>query len=194
MNSADQVTSPAETARAPRLWQRLLGLALVIGISVAIVAFRKELAGVKAYGYPGLFLVNLIGNATLFLPAPVLMVVFAAGSTLVPPLVGLAAGSGAALGEMTGYIAGYGGSAVIEDQKRYAQMRRWMARWGIWLIFGLSLIPNPLFDLAGITAGALRVPVWRFFLACWAGKLIKMTAVAYMGGQALSVLEHFTGR
>jgi membrane protein YqaA with SNARE-associated domain len=185
---------PDTGAARAKSWQRWLALAFVIAISLAIVAFRDQLADFKAYGYPGLFLVNLIGNATLLLPAPVLAVVFAAGGTFVPPLVGLAAGSGAALGELTGYIAGYSGSAVVENQARYAQMSRWMHRWGIWVIFVLSLVPNPVFDLAGITAGVLHVPLWRFLGACWAGKVVKMTAVAYMGGQTVGFIEQWLRR
>ena len=178
-----------QAVQQPGRWQRWLGLAFVIALSAALVVWRRELADFKAYGYPGLFLVNLIGNATLFLPAPVLAVVFAAGSSLMPPLIGLTAGSGAALGELTGYLAGFSGSAAIENQARYVRMRQWMKRWGIWLIFVLSLVPNPLFDMAGITAGALHVQLWRFLLACWAGKVLKMTVVAYMGGQTVNIVE-----
>ncbi len=190
-DTIDQAPIPAKAGPSPRLWQRLLGLALVIGISVALIVWRREIAGFRAYGYPGLFLVNLIGNATLFLPAPMLVVVFAAGSSFLPPLVGLAAGSGAALGELTGYLAGFSGGAIVEDQAQYVRMQGWMQRWGVWVIFILSLVPNPLFDLAGITAGALRVPVWRFLLACWAGKVLKMTIVAYMGGHAVGIFQHW---
>ncbi len=181
-------------AQPPPTWQRIAALAFVIGISAALVVWRRQLSSVHAYGYPGLFLVNLIGNATLFLPAPVLIVVFAAGSSFVPVLVGLSAGSGAALGELTGYLAGFSGSAVVENQVRYARIRRWMERWGLWVVFVLSLIPNPLFDAAGILSGALRVPLPRFLLACWAGKVVKMTAIAYMGGQAVGLFEQLIGR
>ncbi len=182
-----------DEAQRPPTWQRIAALAFVIGISAALIICRKQLSSVHAYGYPGLFLVNLIGNATLFLPAPVLIVVFAAGSTFVPFLVGLAAGSGAAVGELTGYLAGFSGSGVVENQARYARIRRWMERRGLWVIFVLSLIPNPLFDAAGILAGGLRVPLPRFLAACWAGKVIKMTVIAYMGGQAVGLFEQLIG-
>ncbi len=193
--AADHVEpgSVHEDAHRPPTWQRIAALAFVIGVSAALVIWRTELSSVQAYGYPGLFLVNLIGNATLFLPAPVLVVVFAAGSSFVPLLVGLSAGSGAALGELTGYLAGFSGSAVVENEARYTRMRHWMERWGLRVVFVLSLIPNPLFDAAGIVAGALRVPLPRFLLACWAGKVVKMTAVAYMGGQAVGLLEQLIG-
>jgi uncharacterized membrane protein YdjX (TVP38/TMEM64 family) len=48
-------------------------------------------------------------------------------------------------------------------------------------IFALAVIPNPFFDLGGIAAGVLRMPVWRCLAACWAGKVLRMIAVAAAG-------------
>jgi uncharacterized membrane protein YdjX (TVP38/TMEM64 family) len=56
-------------------------------------------------------------------------------------------------------------------------------------IFVLSVIPNPFFDLAGIAAGTLRYPLWRFLLACWLGKTIKTTVVAWAGSQSITLVE-----
>ncbi len=180
--------APARIVPSPKLWQRLLALAAVIGICVAIFAWRKQLAGLGVYGYPGIFLVSLIGNATVILPAPSLAIVFVAGSSLAPLLVGLAAGTGEALGEMTGYLLGVSSGGIVEHGLRYAQIQYWMERKGLWVIFLLSLVPNPFFDLAGISAGALGVPAWRFLAACWAGKVIKTTLVAWTGLRTLDWL------
>jgi len=192
---ADAQQRTGGSGQKPYRW---LALLLVIALSVVIVLFRDRLAGLGAYGYPGIFLVSLLGNATVILPAPSLMLVFAAGSSLSPPLIGLVAGSGEALGELTGYLAGFSGRGVVENQARYAQIRQWMGRYGLWVIFVLSVIPNPFFDLAGMSAGALRIPVWRFLLACWAGKTIKTTLVAYAGAQTIGllgpVIEHWLAR
>ena len=87
------------------------------------------------------------------------------------------------MGELTGYLTGYSGRAVVQDQERYDQMVAWMQRHALWVIFVLSVIPNPLFDLAGIAAGALQIPVHRFLLVCLLGKTIKTTAFA-LGGNA----------
>jgi membrane protein YqaA with SNARE-associated domain len=179
---------PARVVPGPRPWQRLLALVVVVGISVAIFAWRKQLAGLGVYGYPGIFLLSLIGNATVILPAPSLAIVFVAGSSLSPLLVGLAAGTGEALGEMTGYVIGLGGGSVIEHGPRYAQIHDWMERRGLWVILILSMIPNPFFDLAGISAGASGVPAWKFLLVCWAGKVVKTTLVAWTGLRTLDWL------
>lgn len=170
---------------------RFLIVFVVIAISVAIFAFRHRFAELAAIGYPGIFLVSLLGNATIVLPAPSLALVFAMGSALPPLLVGLSAGIGEALGELTGYAAGFGGRAIIEEEQTYKRLVAWMQRRGGITVFVLSLVPNPFFDLAGIAAGTLRYPVWRFLLFCWMGKTIKTTLVAWAGSQSITLIEQF---
>jgi membrane protein YqaA with SNARE-associated domain len=163
----------------------------MLGLSAAIYLFRDRFAQLAAVGYPGIFLVSLLGNATIILPAPSLFLVFAMGGALPFLLVGLSAGVGEALGELTGYAAGAGGRAVIEKRRVYERMHRWMQRRGGLTIFVLSVIPNPVFDLAGIAAGSLRYPLWRFLLFCWLGKTIKTTLVAWAGAQSFRFIEPF---
>ena len=90
---------------------------------------------------------------------------------------------------MTGYAAGFGGRAVIEDQEVYARLEAWMQRRGGITILVLSVIPNPLFDLAGIAAGTLGYPLWRFLLIAWVGKTVKTTLVAWAGSQSIALIE-----
>ena len=193
----DNTQEPASQPNPPALWTnrlfRFLIVALVLAISASIFAFREYFAELAAVGYPGIFLVSLLSSATIVLPAPSLALVFAMGSALPWLLVGLAAGAGEALGELTGYLAGVGGRAIIEDQEAYERLTAWMKKRGGVTIFVLSMIPNPLFDLAGIAAGTLRYPVWRFLLFCWLGKTIKTTIVAWAGSQSLLLVRQFLG-
>lgn len=172
---------------------RLLMLLFSAAITAAIIVYRQQLAALAAYGYLGVFLVSVIGNATVILPVPSLAVVFAGGAALNPLLVGLIAGVGEPLGELTGYMAGYGGSAVIEDNNRAQRLQDWMQRHGFLTIFVLSAIPNPVFDLAGITAGALHYPIYKFLIACWLGKTLKATAIAYLGSLSIDLLAPWLG-
>ncbi len=167
---------------------RLFAFLFVVVISALLVLFGDRLTGLGAYGYPGLFLLNLLASATLILPAPGLALALAAGATLNPYLVGLAVGSGSTLGELTGYIAGASGRGMLESDPNYPKVRRWMSKAGLWVIFGLSLVPNPIFDVAGIVAGAMHIPVWKFLAATWCGKVIKSTLVALVGAGAMQAL------
>ena len=49
------------------------------------------------------------------------------------------------------------------------------------IIFLLGIIPNFFFDIGGMVAGATRMPLWRFILAAWLGKSIRLTIVAMSG-------------
>jgi len=193
-----ECSSPPVPGEQPRsFWLskpfRLLVILAVLGLSVAIFALRDRFEEMAAVGYPGIFLVSLLGNATLVLPAPFLLLVFAMGSALPPLFVGLVAGAGAALGELTGYAAGFGGRAVIGDRKTFQRMEAWMERAGGITTFVLSLLPNPFLDLAGIAAGALHYPVWRFLLACWLGKTVKTILVAWAGAQSFTLIKPLLG-
>jgi len=161
-----------------------LALAVVISVSVFFVVSRVQPEQLKRYGYLGVFVFSLLASATIILPAPSLAVVSVVGSVLNPMLVGIVAGAGEAGGELTGYLAGYSGRAVIEHRDRYDKMVKWTSKYGLWVVLALSIIPSPFFDLAGIAAGALKIPVHKFLLTCWVGKSSKATIFA-LGGKAL---------
>jgi membrane protein DedA with SNARE-associated domain len=160
-------------------------LLFVMGLTLYIYAIRDRAEALAQYGYPGIFLLSLLAYATIILPAPGLAIVFAAGGVFSPVGVGLAAGAGAALGELSGYLAGFSGQAVIENRKMYDRLEGWMKRYGPLTIAVLAFIPSPFFDLAGIAAGALKMPVLRFLLWCAAGQVLKMLAVAYAGAYSV---------
>ncbi|OGO06881.1 MAG: hypothetical protein A2Y73_00210 [Chloroflexi bacterium RBG_13_56_8] len=171
----------------------LMAVLFAIAITVAILAFRQQLRALAGLGYLGVFLISILGNATIILPVPSLALVFAGGSVLNPLLVGVIAGLGEPLGELTGYVAGYGGSVAIEDGARFERIKRWMERRGFLTLFVLSAIPNPVFDLAGIAAGVLRFPITKFLVACWLGKTLKTVTIAYLGSLSIELLSPWLG-
>jgi uncharacterized membrane protein YdjX (TVP38/TMEM64 family) len=170
---------------------RILAIAVVIGITVYIYSIRDHVKEYAAYGYPGIFLIMLLANATVIIPAPGVAVVFAMGSIFNPLGVALAAGTGGAIGELTGYLAGFSGQAVVENTKIYSRISPWVQKYGAWTILILAAFPNPFFDLAGIAAGVTKIPIWKFLLFCWIGQLIKMAMFAYAGAYSIDWLASF---
>ena len=166
---------------------RIVALIFVIAITVYIIYMPEEQAEqLESYGYIGIFLISILANATVIIPAPGLVIVFSMGAKFAPLLVGIAAGLGATIGELSGYLAGFSGQAVIEDQKRYDQLVGWMQKNGPLTIAVLAFIPNPLFDLAGMIAGALKMNVFRFLFFAFIGKVLKMILFAYAGAGILN--------
>ena len=177
--------SPSHHSPTRPSWLTALGRAAaglsVVAISVAVFFLADRIQELKSLGYLGAFSIMLLSNATIVLPAPGLVLVFALGSSLQSIPLGLATGAGAALGELTGYLAGLSGRTVIKNQTLYRRFEGWMERYGSLTIFALAAIPNPFFDIAGVAAGALGFTWRRFLLAAWAGKTVQGILIAYAG-------------
>jgi uncharacterized membrane protein YdjX (TVP38/TMEM64 family) len=167
---------------------RILSLLVVVGITVYIYNIRDQVDKYAVYGYPGIFLIALMTNATVLLPAPGIAIVYAMGGIFNPLGVTLAAGTGGALGELSGYLAGFSGQAVVERTELFKRLHPWIQNYGAWAILLLAAIPNPFFDTAGIIAGMLKMPLRVFLLSCWGGQLIKMAMFAYAGHYSLVLL------
>lgn len=172
---------------------RVLALIVVIGITLFIFAIRDQVEQLGVYGYPGIFLLSILANATVILPAPGLAITFAMGAVFHPVGVALAAGTGATLGELTGYLAGFSGQSIVENTEAYERFKGWMKRNAAWTLALLAFIPNPLFDLAGVAAGALRIRLPRFLVWVWLGKTLKMLVFAYAGAYSLEWLARWFG-
>ena len=96
----------------------LAGLILVIAIVVVVFYLYWRAPGLlerlKGYGYLGVFIISIILNATIILPVSNMAVMMALGAAMpLPFVVGLVGALGAAIGEMTGYIAGRSGRDLI---------------------------------------------------------------------------------
>lgn len=167
----------------------LLTLAIVVVIAITVTIqllygrHPERLLRLQNYVYAGAFLISVIGNATIFFPGAVLVMLANIGLVLYPTtgiwgpvLVGLAGGAGAALGEMTGYLLGAGGRGMVEDSRLYRRLLAMTKRWGIVVVFVFSIVPF-FFDVVGIIAGALRIPLWKFVLFCWLGRSIMYVGV-----------------
>jgi len=151
---------------------RVLVMLAVIGLTVFLILNRDRVQELEALGYPGVFLISLLANATLILPVPGVLFTSAMGAVFNPLLVALAAGTGATLGEVTGYMAGFSGQGVIENRKWYDKVTEWMKKYGGITVLVLAFVPNPVFDIAGMIAGALRMPLWKYLIFGWIGKVV----------------------
>jgi membrane protein YqaA with SNARE-associated domain len=184
----------ADNKTKKRFWTRerylqVLALLFVIALSVFIILNRQKMVELEGYGYLGVFLISIIASASIVIPVPSWILVAAMAFTLNNPiLVGVVSGLGGTIGEMTGYLLGYGGRLALENVAIYNRMVQWMKRWGSVTIFVLALIPNPLFDVAGAAAGSLRFPVWKFLLFGAAGRIPKNILFAYIGVWGLHFL------
>lgn len=150
---------------------------------------------VYSLGYFGVFLLGLFSSATMFIPTPAFIMVFLLGATMNPLLLGLFAGFGSAIGEMSGYAIGLGGKRVLlkKYDSKIKEVERKFERYGSSvIIFIFSAGPLP-FDFVGLFCGALKYPFRKFFLATLMGKLVKYWAIAFAGFYGIEWVLHTIG-
>lgn len=163
---------------------RILALVGVAALIILLFIYREQVIALQRYGYIGIFLISIAANATIIIPLPGVAITTAMGAIFNPLGVAVAAGLGASLGELSGYLAGFSGQGVVEKASFYEKLTGWMQshpRLNMLAILVLAFIPNPLFDIAGMAAGALKIPLWKFLIPCAIGKILKMVMFAYAG-------------
>jgi membrane protein YqaA with SNARE-associated domain len=189
-------TLPHPPGRPARWLRPMLGLALVALVGVAAVAILSDEARIQEamlvidspFGMVGLFVFSALSSATLILPVPGLLLTAAAATVANPLLVGVLAGLGQAIGELTGYLAGASGNSLAGDRLSSSRLTTWMRRFGPITLFVLALVPNPVFDVAGVVAGAMRMPVWQYLLATGSGKVIRNVGIALAAAHGFQLL------
>jgi uncharacterized membrane protein YdjX (TVP38/TMEM64 family) len=172
-----------------RLALALFGLlALTFGLAYLSQTFKEEfeswLGDFAWLAYFIVFGTSLIGNLTIIAPVPfAASIMIAAAGIWNPVLIALFAGIGGTIGELSGYYAGYLGKkiAISENVPWYSRIEQWIQRYGVWTIPFLALQPIIPFDIAGLIAGAAKMPLRRFLPALFVGKLLKYIILVYAG-------------
>jgi uncharacterized membrane protein YdjX (TVP38/TMEM64 family) len=164
----------------------VLILLFVLGLTIALFVYARynpeRIREFENLGYLGAFLISLVANATIILPMPGLLLLIGLGTVFNPVLVALTGAAGGAIGELSGYIAGRSGRGLAGGERRILpRAERWMRKAGFLSIFLFSLLPFLPLDVAGLVAGVLRYPVWRFLIACFLGKGVLYIAMLYTG-------------
>ena len=191
-------------------------LVLIVVIAVVVVSTGTALPfaigwlgqdDFETLGYAGIFLANFFGTATGFIPVPGLTaggqaLIIAGSDSLFAPGVVVAGASGMTLAESTAYLTGVLGRGLAEERQMplKGRMGRWMRRTAAWIdwlmahygfatLLILSAVPNPFFEFAGITAGAVRMNFWRFLVAVGIGKTIRVILLVIIGQALLDAFE-----
>lgn len=165
----------------------ILGI-ISFGLMVIAFMYRNKLGYFKKYGYLGIFIISAIGNVLIL--SPIAPIISGIGGTLYHPLfAGFIATLGAVTGELLSYFIGVASHTYIPDSEWNTKISEFMKINGSLTIFVVSLIPNPFFDLAGISAGATNFPLWKFVVFSFLGKWIKFSIFALIGKKLNTMLK-----
>jgi len=135
------------------------------------------------FGYLGVFIVSIVSTATIFLPIPGFLFILAVSPFLNPFLLGVVAGAGMAVGELTGYLIGKGGSRALKkgDKKWLLKGEDWFKKGRGFLfivIFAATPLPD---DITGILGGMFNYDLRKFLLASFLGKTAMNLLLALAG-------------
>lgn len=193
---SSQKGSP-EAGKTRKTVLRIVLVLFFAGFTTYIALNREKITfeNLSGLGYLGVFLMAWIGSTTVLLPIPHMAFTFTMGSVqaLVPWWIGLCAGFGDSLGELWGYLAGYAVEDLVDRWKVYPKIEGWVRRHGMLTVFLMGSVPMPLFDMAGMAAGATGMPVWKFYLATWSGKTFKAIVVAWAGRYSIAWIANLLG-
>jgi membrane protein YqaA with SNARE-associated domain len=188
MNTIDEA-APVSISAAERrrriIRPALIGLGALI-LNIVIYLLPIDYSAFGNYAYLGVFLITAIANATVIIPVPYIPIiarVAAQSDSLL--LVILAGALGSALGESVAFFVGRSGRGAVAETRFYRWVQRQLRHpWRAFIVlFLLAAPPNPLFDVAGLTAGALGLPYGLFLTAVFLGRIIRMGLIALAGIQ-----------
>lgn len=183
----EEMATEERAAGQPRRgWVRLalIGVALTVAnLAVYLLLPPSLLEGLGSFGYLGAFVSAALANATVVVPVPYYPLLVRLGQAFNPYGVALAAAAGSVIGELVAFYVGRAGTGTIQRTRFYEWAHRQLSHpWRApLLLFALSAPPNPSFDVAGLLAGAVGVPVWVFVLATFLGRIIRMGVVVALG-------------
>ena len=166
----------------------MIAIAL-IGINIGELMVRFVLYFHSNYGdlgvYVAIFLISIIGNVSVIMPVPyiIALAILVVVLPINPLLVGVAAGFGASIGELSAWLLGRGTSEMIEDTsygKRLDSLAKLVKKgYGIPLIIFFAATPLPD-DLLLIVLGMVNYNIGYALVACFIGKVLLAVGIAYL--------------
>ncbi len=166
----------------------VVSTALLLAITGALLPYTDDIG---AWGYLGAFVVTALSSATVVMPSPGFAAVLVMTKDLNWLLLGISAGLGGALGELTAYYVGAQGAKTLEGHKSHKWFQRGMDRFGGLIVFLSALIPLVPVDAAGLIAGAVRYPVVRFLIYLAIGKIVMTTTLMFLASKAFEWAEPY---
>lgn len=191
----------------PRWVTISIGAALVVGFTLlGFIAWAFDWLDeqtMEDLGYLGIFISNFLPHVSVFLPLPGLTAVGHAliiwgAEELNPVAVVVIATVANTIAEWTSYLAGATGKSAAEERpvsipgvagrwlsRSWALAEWFMARNGFMTLLVLSAVPNPVFEVTGIIAGATRMSFLKFNVALLIGHFIRVMFLVIVGHEVI---------
>jgi membrane protein YqaA with SNARE-associated domain len=177
-----------------RGWMSILGVVVVALISGALL-WRLMVQGeaLGRLGLIGVFVASMLSHLTVVARDMFIPLYLPLASVYHPVVLGSAAGTGAAIGEVTTYFLGWGVAESMEKMSGTEdKIAKWIKKYGLWAVLLVALTPLPDTPIV-ILAGSRKLPFRRLLAVEVAGKSALYSVGAVVGGAVYGGLESTLG-
>jgi membrane protein YqaA with SNARE-associated domain len=172
----------------------IIGVVIVALISGSLL-WRLMIRGdnLGRLGLLGVLLAAMLSHLTIVARDMFFPLFLPLASIYHPVVLGAAAGTGAAIGEVTTYFLGWGiAESIDHPTESEDRIARWINKYGLWAVLLVALTPLPDTPIV-ILAGSRKLPFGKLTIVEILGKSTLYSVAALMGGLVYSGLEDTVG-
>jgi membrane protein YqaA with SNARE-associated domain len=172
----------------------IIGVVIVALISGSLL-WRLMIRGdnLGRLGLLGVFVAAMLSHLTIVARDMFIPLFLPLASVYHPVVLGAAAGTGAAIGEVTTYFLGWGiAESIDHPSESEDRIARWINKYGLWAVLLVALTPLPDTPIV-ILAGSRKLPFGKLTIVEILGKSTLYSVAALMGGLVYSGLEDTVG-
>jgi membrane protein YqaA with SNARE-associated domain len=144
-------------------------------------------------GLLGVLLASMLSHLTIVARDMFIPLFLPLASVYHPVILGITAGTGAAIGEVTTYFLGWG---IAESMNHLSEtedrIARWINKYGLWAVLLVAITPLPDTPIV-ILAGSRKLPFTKLTIVEILGKSTLYSLAAFMGGLVYTGLENTVG-
>ena len=160
------------------------GGVFLVAFNIAVYLAPIDYGAFTSWAYVGAFIITFLANALIAIPIPYIPIVAHIGATAgMPWLVVLLGGLASVLGESVAFLAGRAEEGLVSEHPIYKRVHRVAERPLLAgaMLFLFAVPPNPVFDVAGLAAGAVGVHYRVFFVSVFLARLIRLGIIVWLG-------------
>ncbi len=174
---------PGESHMKRKAILSIAGVVFVAAVSTYVLwrwTINPESLG--QIGLGSIFVVSMVSHLTVVARDMFIPMYLPLASIYHPLALGLSAGIGAAIGEVTTYLLGWGVAESIRDQEgEDNRLARWIKKYGLWAVLLVAVTPLPDTPII-LLAGSNKLPFVKLFIVECIGKTALYTVGAVVGG------------
>lgn len=171
---------PRERVRHATTAQKIGALLVLVGINLVVYFLPIDYHAIGSFAYAGALVITFVANAAVVLPIPYIPVVANIALTAEHVwLVVIIGALGSTLGESVAFAVGRVERDLFSEHALYQRLQKLMDRpWRAGAFLFMFAAPlNPIFDIAGLAAGALGLPYRVFFTAVFLARLVRFIVI-----------------